>query len=131
MAEAMHRYFPPAADLYFVVVGVKFKAFGLVDSLVMVAVKFGRSLEINLIGVSSILFPSAFIELAWTARFVPESGYLFIGGQLTERSYLLGPGGADHRRLCGCGLAGRRTPRGFCRQRRRLPSQFPRARPLP
>jgi hypothetical protein len=91
MADAMHKYFPPAADLYFVVVGVKFKAFGLVDSLVMAAVKFGRSLEINLIGVSSILFPSAFIELAWTARFVPESGYLFIGGQLTDRSYLLVP----------------------------------------
>lgn len=91
MAAAMHKYFPPAADLYFVVVGVKFKAFGLVDSLVMAAVKFGRSLEINLIGVSSILFPTAFIELVWTARFVPESGYLFIGGQLTERSYLLAP----------------------------------------
>jgi hypothetical protein len=91
MAQAMHRYFPPAADLYFVVVGVKFKAFGLVDSLVMAAVKFGRALEINLIGVSSVLFPTAFIELVWTARFVPESGYLFIGGQLTERSYLLAP----------------------------------------
>lgn len=91
MALAMHKYFPPAADLYFVVVGVKFKAFGIVDSLIMAAVKFGRSLEINLIGVSSILFPTAFIELVWTARFVPESGYLFIGGQLTERSYLLAP----------------------------------------
>lgn len=91
MAEAMHQYFPPAADCYFVVAGVKFKAFGLVDSIVMVAVKFGRSMEIDLFGVSSILFPTAFIELEWTARFVPESGYLFIGGQLTERSYLLVP----------------------------------------
>lgn len=91
MAEAMHKYFPPAADCYFVVAGVKFKAFGLVDSIVMVAVKFGRSMEIDLFGVSSILFPTAFIELEWTARFDPESGYLFIGGQLTERSYLLVP----------------------------------------
>ena len=91
MAEAMHKYFPPADDLYFVVVGVKFKAFGLVDSLVMAAVKFGSSFEIDLIGVSSILFPTAFIELMWTARFVPESGYLSIGGQLSERSYLLVP----------------------------------------
>ncbi|MDX2029174.1 MAG: DUF6603 domain-containing protein [Blastocatellia bacterium] len=91
MAEAMHQYFPPAVDCYFVVAGVKFKAFGLVDSIVMVAVKFGRSLEIDLFGVSSILFPAAFIELEWTARFVPESGSLFIGGQLTERSYLLVP----------------------------------------
>lgn len=91
MAEAMHQYFPPAVDLYFVVAGVKFKAFGLVDSIVMVAVKFGRSLEIDLFGVSSILFPTAFIELEWMARFVPESGYLFLGGQLTERSYLLVP----------------------------------------
>jgi hypothetical protein len=91
MAEAMHQYFPPAVDCYFVVAGVKFKAFGLVDSIVMAAVKFGRSLEIDLFGVSSILFPTAFIELEWTARFVPESGSLFIGGQLTERSYLLVP----------------------------------------
>jgi len=91
MAEKMHQYFPPAADLYFIVVGVKFKAFGLVDSVVMAAVKFGKEFELDLIGVSSILFPATFIELAWLARFVPESGYLLIRGELTERSYLLIP----------------------------------------
>lgn len=91
MVQKLHDYFPPAADLYFVVVGVKFKAFALVDSLVMVAVKFGREFELTLIGVSSILLPAVFIELVWMARFVPKTGYLFIGGQLTERSFLLVP----------------------------------------
>lgn len=91
MVQKLHDYFPPAADLYFIVAGVKFKAFALVDSLVMVAVKFGREFEITLIGVSSILLPAVFIELVWMARFVPKTGYLFIGGQLTERSFLLVP----------------------------------------
>lgn len=91
MAEKMHQYFPPADGLYFVVAGVKFKAFGIVDTVAMLAVKFGRSFEIDLIGVSSIFYPAAFIELAWTARFVPEEGSIFIAGQLTSRSYLYIP----------------------------------------
>lgn len=90
--SSMGKYFPPTADQYFVVAGIKFKAFSLVDTLAMLLVKFGRSFEIQLIGVSSVFFPkAAFIELAWMARFVPDTGYLFIGGQLTNRSFLLIP----------------------------------------
>ncbi len=89
---SMNQYFPVTTDQYFVVAGIKFKAFSLVDTLAMLLVKFGRSFEINLIGISSVFFPkAAFIELAWTARFVPDTGYLFIGGQLTNRSFLLIP----------------------------------------
>lgn len=91
MADKMHQYFPPADGLYFVVAGVKFKAFGIVDTVAMLAVKFGRSFEIDLIGVSSIFYPAAFIELAWTARFIPEEGSIFVAGQLTSRSYLFIP----------------------------------------
>lgn len=91
MVESIHKFFPPSEDSFFVVAGVKFKAFGLVDSLVMLAVKAGRSFEISLIGVSSILFPAAFIELAWVAKFIPAKGYLYIGGQLSARSFLLIP----------------------------------------
>lgn len=92
LLNSIGQYFPPTADQYFVVAGIKFKAFGIVKTLAMLAVKFGREFEINLIGVSSIEFPpSLFIELGWQARFVPAAGYLFIGGQLTSRSYLLIP----------------------------------------
>ena len=91
MVASMHDYFPPMVGQYFVVAGIKFRAFGLVDTIAMLAVKFGRSFEINLIGISSILLPATFIELAWMARFVPDEGYLYIGGVLTSRSYLLIP----------------------------------------
>lgn len=91
MAKKMHQYFPPADGLYFVVAGVKFKAFGIVDTVAMLAVKFGRSFEIDLIGVSSIFYPAAFVELAWMARFVPEEGSIYVAGQLTSRSYLFIP----------------------------------------
>jgi hypothetical protein len=91
MVESLHDYFPPTVDQYFIVAGIKFKAFGMVDTLALVAVKFGREFEIDLIGVSSILLPGGFIELAWMARIMPEKGEIFIGGELTERSYILVP----------------------------------------
>lgn len=91
MAADMHRFFPPTIGTYFVVAGIKFKAFGIVDTVAMLAVKLGDTVEIDLVGVSSIVYPAAFIELAWLARFAPEAGNLFIGGQLTSRSYLFVP----------------------------------------
>ncbi len=91
MVESLHQYFPPTVGQYFVVAGIKFKAFGLVDTLALLAVKFGREFEIDLMGVSSILLPQGFIELAWMARIVPDKGEFFIGGELTQRSYLLAP----------------------------------------
>ena len=91
MAASMDKFFPPADGQYFVVAGVKFKAFEIVDTVAMLALKFGKSFEIDLIGVSSILYPATFIELAWMARFAPEAGYLSIGGQLTSRSYVFVP----------------------------------------
>ncbi|QLQ05590.1 MAG: hypothetical protein HZY76_05505 [Anaerolineae bacterium] len=71
---------PTGGRAYFVVAGVKFKAFGIVDTVAMLAVKFGRSFEIDLIGVSSIFYPAAFVELAWMARFVPEEGSIYVAG---------------------------------------------------
>jgi len=91
MVESLHHYFPPTVGQYFVVAGIKFKAFGLVDTLALLAVKFGREFEVDLIGVSSILLPGGFIELGWMARFIPDKGEFFIGGELTNRSFILAP----------------------------------------
>ncbi len=91
MVQSMHKYFPPTTDQYFIVAGIKFKAFALVDTTAMLIVKFGRATEIDVIGVSSAIFPTAFIELVWTGRFIPDEGYLLIKGELTDRSYLYIP----------------------------------------
>ncbi len=91
LVESMHKYFPPTVDQYFVVAGIKFKALGLVDTLALLAVKFGREFEIDLIGVSSITLPGGFIELAWMARVLPDKGEFLIRGELTDRSFILVP----------------------------------------
>lgn len=91
MVESMHAFFPPMVGEYFVVAGINFKAFGLIDNNAMLAVKFGQQLEIDLLGVSSIALEATFLELEWLVRFLPDEGYLYMGGQITNRSYILMP----------------------------------------
>ena len=91
MVASMHEYFPPAVDQFFVVAGIKFKALGIVDTLAILAVKFGRQMEIDLLGVSSILYGATFLEMEWQAKIVPDEGYFFMGGELTNRSFVMMP----------------------------------------
>ncbi len=91
MVASLNQYFPPTTDQFFVVAGIKFKALGVVDTLAMFAVKFGRELEIDMMGVSSIGYPACMIEMEWLAKIKPNEGYFFMGGQLTSRSYVLVP----------------------------------------
>lgn len=91
LVDSLHDYFPAKTDQFFIVAGLKFRAFGLVDSLIMLAVKFGHDLELHVLGVSSVFLGGVFIELGWKAHFLPEKGEFFVGGQLTDRSFILVP----------------------------------------
>ena len=91
LAESMNTYFPPKADEFFVVAGVTFTAFGIVDTTAMFSVKFGHDLEIDLMGISSVGYPSFLLELEWSGKVVPSQGYFYFGGQTTDRSYVYVP----------------------------------------
>lgn len=92
LVESMNRYFPPLKGQYFVVAGIKFRAFGLIDNLAMLAVEFGeKELAIHMMGVSSVLLPGAFIELVWQAKLQPTKGDYLFRGELSHRSFLLLP----------------------------------------
>jgi hypothetical protein len=91
MMEDLHTYLPPRVGEYFVVAGLRFTSFEIVSTIALAVVKFGQELEIDLLGVSSITLPRAFIELNFLVRILPGEGYVLARGELSRRSYLLAP----------------------------------------
>jgi hypothetical protein len=87
----------PQIGSYWVAAGVKFSSFELINSFVLLFVKFGREFEIDLIGVSSASLPPnsprtiAYVELGLVASFKPAEGLISVRAQLTPNSYLLAP----------------------------------------
>jgi hypothetical protein len=97
--QSLQRYIPPASGEYFLAIGIKFTSFKMIDSFALLTVSFGRRLEIDLLGVSTLVAPTpdaakvvtplAVVEMAIRARFVPDQGFLGISGQLTSASFIL------------------------------------------
>jgi hypothetical protein len=94
----LHKYIAPSVGQYFLVAGLKFSTFKVVDSFALLAVSFGRHFEIDLLGVSTVTMPTKFpvdqalgaAVLDVVARFDPDEGYLGVQAQLDEkRSFLL------------------------------------------
>ncbi len=95
----LSKYIPPTTGQYFLAVGIKFTSFKLVDSFALLAVSFGRRLEIDLLGLSTAVMPPreagktipalAEVQLALKVVFLPNEGFLGIQAQLTKASYLL------------------------------------------
>ncbi len=96
--EQLETYLPPSAGEVFVAAGVKFNSFKQVDSFALLAVKFGRQFEIDLLGHSSLIAPPpetskgaaplAQAQLLLKASFVPDEGFLGVRAQLTPNSYV-------------------------------------------
>lgn len=84
----------PAVGQDWLVFGVHFTSFELVDSFALLTVVFGIQFEVDILGLSRICLPSgadstnaiAFAELAIKASF--SSDLIAIAGQLTSNSYL-------------------------------------------
>ncbi|MGP0067133.1 MAG: DUF6603 domain-containing protein, partial [Isosphaeraceae bacterium] len=95
----LERYVLPEVGEMFLAVGVKFTSFKMIDSFVLLAVAFGNELEIDVLGLSTVVVPTpipngnpvtplAVIQLALKASFIPAHGFLGISAQLTSASFI-------------------------------------------
>ena len=96
----LDEYLPIDAGMNFFCAGIKFTSFNIIDSFALLAVQFGRQLEIDLLGLSRVTVPPqapvgtpllAQVELAIRAVFLPEEGFLGVEAQLTPASFILSP----------------------------------------
>lgn len=95
---ALRAAVPILYDEYFFAVGVKFNSFKLIDSFALLAVQFGRSVEIDLLGLSTLVLPPpkvgdlatpiAMVQVALKATYHPDEGVLRVDAVLTDASYL-------------------------------------------
>ncbi len=93
------KYIPVSIGEYFFAIGIKFNSFKLIDSFVLLTVSFGRQLEVNVVGISTLVVPTpeagqsitplAVVQMALKATFIPEEGFLGVQAQLTSASYIL------------------------------------------
>lgn len=84
----------PQIGEYWLVAGVHFTSFELVESFALLTVAFGADFEIDLLGLSRLKLPPAgtpvaLIEIQLKASFSPSAGLLAISGQLSPNSYVL------------------------------------------
>jgi hypothetical protein len=89
---------PVAWDEYFLAAGIKFNSFKLIDSFVLLVVRFGDDLEFDLLGLSTAVLPPAVvgdtvapiakIQAAIKASYRPDEGVLRVQAQLTDASFL-------------------------------------------
>jgi hypothetical protein len=97
--QQLEQYVPPSVGDIFVAAGIKFTSFKQIDSFALLAVKFGRRFEIDLLGLSTLtapppeadktVAPVAQAQLALKASFIPDEGVLGVRAQLTPNSYIL------------------------------------------
>jgi uncharacterized protein DUF6603 len=91
---------PPSVGDYFLAAGIRFRSFQMVDSFALLTVGFGQRVELNLLGLSTLVAPApvpgepvvpplAEVQLALRASFLPDEGSLAVAAQLTPASYLL------------------------------------------
>ncbi|HEV2789967.1 MAG TPA: DUF6603 domain-containing protein, partial [Solirubrobacterales bacterium] len=86
----------PSVGDYWGAIGVRFTSFEVVDGFALLTLVFGTRFEVALLGLATVAVPSpeapvAQAQLALKASFVPETGLLGVGGQLTPKSYVLSP----------------------------------------
>jgi hypothetical protein len=91
---------PPSPGDYFLMVGIHFSSFKMIDSFLLLAVAFGNRFEVNLLGLSTLVLPAADasaagvtpiaeVQLALRATLVPDDGVFNLSAQLTPNSFLL------------------------------------------
>ncbi|GAB1819470.1 DUF6603 domain-containing protein [Herbidospora sp. RD11066] len=97
---ALEPYITPSEGDGFVVAGIRFSTFKMIDSFLLATVSFGGRFEIDVLGLSTLTLPVADaankgatpiaeLQLALKATFAPSDGYFSLVAQLTPNSYLL------------------------------------------
>lgn len=93
---ALQRTFSPLAGQYWVAAGIAFTSFEMIQAQAVVSVSFGVDLQIGVVGVCSMTFPTgdpfpiAYVEIDVLASFTPSTGLLAVQGQLSPASNLFG-----------------------------------------
>ncbi|SFD86832.1 hypothetical protein SAMN05518672_103599 [Chitinophaga sp. CF118] len=95
----LHEVIPPATGEYFLAAGIRFSSFKIIDSFLLLMVRFGTEFEVDILGLSTLVLPTpdtgslieplAEIQLALQAVFNPSKGYLKVQAGLTAASFLL------------------------------------------
>lgn len=87
----------PRPGEYWVAAGLRFTSFEMIDSRVVVSVAFGVEVQVGVVGVVTMTFPTgagddaiAHVEIDIVASFTPSTGLLAVEGKLSPRSFLLG-----------------------------------------
>jgi hypothetical protein len=88
--EELEDFIPRSVGEHFLAIGLRFTSFKRVDSFALLTVKFGKELEFDLLGISTLSVPNvAEAQLLLKASFKPDSGFLGVRAQLTPNSYIL------------------------------------------
>ncbi|WP_062436841.1 DUF6603 domain-containing protein [Herbidospora daliensis] len=98
--KALEPYITPSEGDGFVVAGIRFSTFKMIDSFLLAAVSFGGRFEVDVLGLSTLVLPVADttradttpiaeLQLALKATFAPSDGYFSLIAQLTPNSFLL------------------------------------------
>ncbi len=96
LAASLARYMKNVPGEKFIAAGVRFTSFNIMDTSVIVVVKFGNAFELGVLGLSEISVPPhcpqtpiAYAGLALEAVVRPAEGYFGVEARLTSESYLL------------------------------------------
>jgi len=99
--NAMNLDFMPQEGSFWGAVGIRVESFKMIESFVLLALKFNVVLEIDILGIASMQFPVpdvgsskpplARIGIGLVARILPERGIVAVNGVFLPGSYIFDP----------------------------------------
>jgi hypothetical protein len=99
--DDMNKQFMPTEGAFWGAVGIRAESFKMVENFVLLIIRFFEQLEIDIIGVSNMVFPIpkdgdatpplAKIGIGLIARIIPARGIMSINGAFLPNSYVLNP----------------------------------------
>lgn len=90
----MNQVIEPCEGVHFLTAGIKFTSFGMLESVAIVNITFGKILECSLLGISEMSMPPGASHpiiygcLNLRAVFAPDEGIILIEGALSDNTYL-------------------------------------------
>lgn len=100
--QTIHQYIPPANGQIFLAIGLTFSTFKVVDTSLLLVASFGNRFELDLLGVSTLVVPTAMqsdnsnvtsrlasVTLLLKGSFIPSEGFFGIQCVIAPNSYIL------------------------------------------